>query len=275
MPIRATLAGSIAVMSTPSRTMRPVVGFRNLVNKLNTVLLPAPLGPINAWIRPWQTSMSTSLTARNGPKRLVSPRADRTARGAPASTEAAAGWVIMVKGSLLDVWAGAVFKRRECLVARNGSENLVEVAFGRRLRRLLHAYEEHVVDDATVFTQVGVAVEEVVDVDAAHGFHDLRAALDLPGRFSGLQVVHDGRVDTGMNHGRLLAFHTLAIACRPFTGLVIHVPIEGIGQREVLRDVEAYTLNICEEQQHTSDLLAGIGDTELLHLLQGRHGVAG
>ena len=51
-PMRATLAGRSAVMSCPSKSIVPPVGCRNLVSRLKTVVLPAPFGPISAWIWP-------------------------------------------------------------------------------------------------------------------------------------------------------------------------------------------------------------------------------
>src|SRR5271165_4137569 len=45
--------------------MVPWVGARNFVSILKTVVLPAPLGPIKAWIAPLRTFSETSLTATN------------------------------------------------------------------------------------------------------------------------------------------------------------------------------------------------------------------
>ena len=39
-------------MSRPLNSIVPRVGGRNLVNRLKQVVLPAPLGPISAWIVP-------------------------------------------------------------------------------------------------------------------------------------------------------------------------------------------------------------------------------
>src|SRR5580658_4056528 len=43
--------------------MLPRVGARNLVNRLKTVVFPAPFGPMSAWIVPLRTLRFTSLTA--------------------------------------------------------------------------------------------------------------------------------------------------------------------------------------------------------------------
>jgi len=54
-PRWAMSAGCSRVTSMPLNRIIPVVGVRNLVNRLNTVVLPAPLGPIRAWMWPRST----------------------------------------------------------------------------------------------------------------------------------------------------------------------------------------------------------------------------
>ena len=65
MPSRAMSAAAMAVMSRPLKSMEPAVGCRNLVSRLKQVVLPAPFGPISAWMEPRATSRSTPLTALN------------------------------------------------------------------------------------------------------------------------------------------------------------------------------------------------------------------
>src|SRR3989344_2857551 len=62
-PRRAICAGCSRVMSCPLNRMVPEVGVRNLVSRLKHVVLPAPLGPISAWMEPRRTARFTSLTA--------------------------------------------------------------------------------------------------------------------------------------------------------------------------------------------------------------------
>src|SRR5262249_56077487 len=62
-PSRGTCAGCIAVMSCSLNKIRPRVGLRNLVSRLKHVVLPAPFGPIKAWIVPRLTRRLTPLTA--------------------------------------------------------------------------------------------------------------------------------------------------------------------------------------------------------------------
>jgi hypothetical protein len=62
-PRRAICAGCSRVMSCPLKRMVPDVGVRNFVSRLKHVVLPAPLGPISAWMEPRRTARFTSLTA--------------------------------------------------------------------------------------------------------------------------------------------------------------------------------------------------------------------
>ena len=78
-PSRATLAGGIRVMSRPLRRMWPEVGCRNFVMRLKQVVLPAPFGPIRAWMLPRFTFRLTSSTARKPLKSLIRPSVSMTA----------------------------------------------------------------------------------------------------------------------------------------------------------------------------------------------------
>jgi hypothetical protein len=51
-PRRAMLSGREPETSTPSTMMRPSVGGSTPVIRLNSVVLPAPLGPMMEWIVP-------------------------------------------------------------------------------------------------------------------------------------------------------------------------------------------------------------------------------
>src|SRR5712691_10808984 len=51
--------------------MRPRVGLRNFVSRLKQVVLPAPFGPISAWMVPRATRRPTPLTATNPANSLV------------------------------------------------------------------------------------------------------------------------------------------------------------------------------------------------------------
>src|SRR6185437_3581934 len=60
------------VMSRPRKRMVPESGARPPVSWLTRVVLPAPLGPIRAWISPCFTSIETSSVASRPPKCLAS-----------------------------------------------------------------------------------------------------------------------------------------------------------------------------------------------------------
>src|SRR5579859_3317786 len=57
--------------------MRPCEGLRNFVSRLKQVVLPAPLGPIRAWMDWRLTRKLTSLTATSPPNSLVRPSVSR------------------------------------------------------------------------------------------------------------------------------------------------------------------------------------------------------
>ena len=73
MPLRATWCGLRPTSSSPLSMTEPASGGMAPVSRLNTVVLPAPLGPTRAVIVPWRSSMSRSLAATMPPKRLLTP----------------------------------------------------------------------------------------------------------------------------------------------------------------------------------------------------------
>jgi hypothetical protein len=60
-------------MSSPSKTIRPLVGRITPVSELKNVDLPAPFGPMIPRISPRGTAMLTLLTAAKPPNRTVRP----------------------------------------------------------------------------------------------------------------------------------------------------------------------------------------------------------
>src|SRR3954453_7205060 len=66
-------------MSCPSKTMRPAAGRYTPLIRLNTVDLPAPLGPIRPRISPSSTLNVRLETASRPPKRLLSAMTSSTA----------------------------------------------------------------------------------------------------------------------------------------------------------------------------------------------------
>src|SRR5579883_2725407 len=60
------------VMSRPRKRIVPASGAKPPVSWLTSVVLPAPLGPISAWISPCCTSIETLSVASRPPKRFTS-----------------------------------------------------------------------------------------------------------------------------------------------------------------------------------------------------------
>src|SRR5665647_2472659 len=72
-------------MSMPHRVIWPELGGKSPESRLVRVDLPAPLGPITAWIRSRQRLSETPSTAASPPKRLVNCWAESsTSNNAPA-----------------------------------------------------------------------------------------------------------------------------------------------------------------------------------------------
>src|ERR1700722_17282871 len=65
------------VMSRPLKRIVPLVGGRNAVSRLKQVVLPAPFGPINAWIWPVLTRKVTLSTATKPLNSRVRPSVSR------------------------------------------------------------------------------------------------------------------------------------------------------------------------------------------------------
>src|SRR6267143_1560073 len=73
----------------PPRVMVPASAVNAPVRILTSVLLPAPLAPISAWISPPLTRRSAERRATTGPKCLASPLASSSAR--ESATEVSLG----------------------------------------------------------------------------------------------------------------------------------------------------------------------------------------
>src|SRR5262245_38889241 len=78
MPSRVRDAAFQLVTSRPLKTTRPSLGRYWPLNRLNSVVLPAPFGPmIDLSVEP-RPSRLTGSTATWPPKRIVTSRVDRT-----------------------------------------------------------------------------------------------------------------------------------------------------------------------------------------------------
>src|SRR5690242_15187875 len=70
------LSGRQPVTFALPRLTLPLVGARSPDSTWVRVDLPAPLGPMTAWMRPCHRSIDTSFTAASPPKSLVRLRAE-------------------------------------------------------------------------------------------------------------------------------------------------------------------------------------------------------
>jgi hypothetical protein len=73
IPRRAMRCTGQPVISCPSKVTLPVLTGRKPAMHANSVVLPAPLGPISATMRPSSTFSDASSTALRPPKILVRP----------------------------------------------------------------------------------------------------------------------------------------------------------------------------------------------------------
>src|SRR3990172_10630605 len=79
MPLAETTWGSLPPMSSPRKTTFPELGEWKPVMRLNTVVLPEPLGPMRPNISPSCTARSRLETAARPPKFLLSLCSSRRA----------------------------------------------------------------------------------------------------------------------------------------------------------------------------------------------------
>src|SRR6185503_12597152 len=76
-PRRARAGAESVVMSSPAKRTRPRSGRRLPASWLIRVVLPAPFGPMMAWVSPSRISRLTSSLASSAPKLFVRPRTSR------------------------------------------------------------------------------------------------------------------------------------------------------------------------------------------------------
>src|SRR5262245_58523498 len=86
MPAAQIRCGASPVMSLPSKATRPASGAWKPAMAANSVVLPAPLGPIRPTISPCRTSSEAWSTALRPPNDLERPRTSSMAR--PAAEQA-------------------------------------------------------------------------------------------------------------------------------------------------------------------------------------------
>src|SRR5665213_3997970 len=167
--------------------MCPLVTGRNRVSRLKKVVLPAPFGPISAWMVPRLTSRLTFCTATKPAKLLVSASVRRN--------ESASLMGLLFAGGSGGRTA-ALVDRPECLVPRDRGDQLDQVGWPLRLRRLLDLNQIDVMHHAAIGTQLTVGGERVVDLMPLHPGEDFLRIV----RFSGLyrqQIGPDRGIEPG------------------------------------------------------------------------------
>ena len=110
-PRRAIVDDFCDVMSSPSNRIWPEVGTRNLVSRLKQVVLPAPFGPISAWMVPRRTRRFTLSTAMKPLNSLVIARVSRM-KSSPVARRAAS------PGTLVTAPPCALMRRPSHVAAR-------------------------------------------------------------------------------------------------------------------------------------------------------------
>src|SRR3982751_5297169 len=88
MPAAQIWCGGRPVMSRPAKVMRPESGWWKPAMAANSVVLPAPLGPIRPTISPWRTSSEAVSTALRPPNALESSRTSSMAAAPQEAREA-------------------------------------------------------------------------------------------------------------------------------------------------------------------------------------------
>ena len=74
------------MIDLPSKTRSPLFGVYSRLTQLNSVVLPAPLGPISPTMWPGAMSKETSSRATIPPKRIETFRTDRISAPTAAFT---------------------------------------------------------------------------------------------------------------------------------------------------------------------------------------------
>ncbi|KTT92426.1 hypothetical protein NS44R_14540, partial [Mammaliicoccus sciuri] len=145
---------------------------------------------------------------------------------------------------LRDVRATAFSERTEGLVARHRREVLVEVPLALGLFRLLDAHQIHVVHHAAVLAHDAVLGEEIIHRGLAH-LCDHGLGIGRVGGGYRLEIVPQRRVDAGLIGGRHRPV-ALEELLGEDAGLGRAVPIEGIGEQQIMRMREAERRHVGE-----------------------------
>src|SRR5579883_3147984 len=142
----------------------------------------------------------------------------------------------------LDQRASPFFDRSECLLARDGREDLVIIPGSGGLRRRLDLHEIHVVNETAILAKSSARREEVVDGHFLHlGHHRFR--LVGAGGGHSAEIVTDGGINPGLRHGGHLMV-SLEEPLRPGAARIVAVPVEAGDELQALRALEPDTLDV-------------------------------
>ena len=156
---------------------------------------------------------------------------------------------------------------------RDRRDQLVVVPRTLGLGGLLDLEEVHVVHLAAVGADVALAEHRVVPLGRLQLRHHLVGIVGA-GRLDGVQVGERRGIEAGLHLGRHLALELLGEALGEGAGLVVEVPVEGLGQAQPLGALEAERVHVGDEDQQAGELLAALDDAELGRLLDRVDGVA-
>src|SRR6516165_7174848 len=158
MPRRAIARGARRSIGSPSNRTRPAVARRTPVIRSNSVLLPAPLGPISATVSASPTVKLTSSTATSPPKVL---RAFSSTSSGPACTSAGRGAVsTSAAGSILRAAVGRQPERDQrpyplARILQNADQHDSEQEILEHAEPAEHVLNEVLQDDYDAGTEQG------------------------------------------------------------------------------------------------------------------------
>jgi hypothetical protein len=185
----------------------------------------------------------------------------------PASA-AAKAWRL-----LLHQRAVTLVERTERLVGRDRRTQLVVIVRALGLARRLDLEEVGRMQGATVDARRALAEERILGGPGLH-LRDRLSSIVGVDLVDGFQVIEDHGIHAGMVRGRIDALVRGGEALRPRARLVVHVPVEGLGQQQALRGREAEAVDIAAEDEQARQALPALPDAELGRLLDRVDGVA-
>ena len=119
---------------------------------------------------------------------------------------------------------------------------------------------------AAVGTDRALAEQRVIGRQLLHLGNDLGAVVGLR-RLDRLQVMQHRRVHARLHHARIPAAVGRREALAPGARRIVLVPVEGLGEDQALRLLQAQCVHVGEEDQQTREVLPALDDAEFGRLL--------